>query len=473
MKTFVIKHRYYLICQVIVLALFFFYTELSEAGLNDGDSITHYFISRYSWQYPHLFLDNWGKPFFVLLSSPFAQFGYRGIQVFNIICAVFSGWFCYRTADLLGIKFPFTAPFFLITLPVYFIAIPSGLTEILFGLVLILSIYFLLKNQNLAAAILISFLPFCRSEGLLLIPLFGIMLLIREKYKIIPFLGTAYLVYSLVGWHYFHDLLWVMHTNPYHGVDIYGHGPLMYFVNANRLIFGNVCGILFLIATAGYFLRKKPDTKIEIEKLNFERIIIWGTVLVYFIAHSIFWYKGLFGSAGMWRVMAAIAPAFVLIAMRGLTTGTSFFENRKWIYYPLWIFMIGFVIYHPVSSLDLPQHLDERKTTIKKACDWVKENGLATRKIYFSDPFIKLLLELNPFDDKISKELMYVDRQNFGSDMEPKSIIIWDAGLGKHEDQIPLVKLEDTTRFKILKSFEAPHDMDQGVKYAVYVLERK
>jgi len=52
---------------------------------DEGDSIQHYLISRYSWVHPYLFFDHWGKPIFTILSSPFSQFGFKGIQIFNLL----------------------------------------------------------------------------------------------------------------------------------------------------------------------------------------------------------------------------------------------------------------------------------------------------------------------------------------------------------------------------------------------------
>ena len=50
-----------------------------------GDGIMHFFISQASWEDPNLFLHHWGKPVFILLSSPFAQVGFNGMVVFNTI----------------------------------------------------------------------------------------------------------------------------------------------------------------------------------------------------------------------------------------------------------------------------------------------------------------------------------------------------------------------------------------------------
>jgi hypothetical protein len=71
-----------------VLTLFFcccwFIYNFSKSDIpaDAGDGIMHYYISNASWQNPSLFLDHWGKPLFILLSSPFSQFGFAGIVFF-------------------------------------------------------------------------------------------------------------------------------------------------------------------------------------------------------------------------------------------------------------------------------------------------------------------------------------------------------------------------------------------------------
>jgi hypothetical protein len=493
------RHSLYFLFQAIALAILFKFTFFKEAGLNDGDSITHYLISLYAWQYPHLFLDNWGKPFFILLSSPFAQFGYQGIQVFNILCAICSAWFCYRIAEKLGIRFAYMAPVFLFMTPVYLVNMPSGLTEILFSLVLIASIYLLLIEKPILAALLISFLPFCRSEGILILPLIGLFLLWKRKFLAIPFLASGFLIYSVIGYFCLHDFLWLAHTNPYHGTDVYGHGTLWFFVEHYMPVFGNLAGILFLLATfyyggRGYLWVKNRTPMPENNRLQF--ILLWLPVMIYFIAHSIFWYKGLFGSAGMMRVMAGIAPPYAIICMVGFNWVFSAIQEYRWIQGFIsfliaavngivalvahilkrvsWLILLFIIIYQPIHYFRMPQRLDARKIAVQNACNWVKEKGLVGRKIYYSEPFTKICLNLDPYEGVKSEELMYVWRgKGFGNDMAKGGIVIWESGLGPKEDAVPLEKLlGDPERFKVLNEFETPHDANKPSEYQVYVFER-
>ena len=52
--------------------------------------------------------------------------------------------------------------------------------------------------------------------------------------------------------------------------------------------------------------------------LAVEILLIYGPFFTYFIAHSIFWWKGLFGSLGLERSIAGVLPLAGIIGGRGL-----------------------------------------------------------------------------------------------------------------------------------------------------------
>src|ERR1700739_1524212 len=82
----------------------------ANATFGSGDGPLHYLIGRYSWRHPRLLLDMWGKPFFTLLSSPFAQLGLRGMFLFHALCAAAVSFFTYKIAKKLSLKYAWTAP---------------------------------------------------------------------------------------------------------------------------------------------------------------------------------------------------------------------------------------------------------------------------------------------------------------------------------------------------------------------------
>ena len=82
---------------------------LSDGTQGGADDVNHYQLSRYSWQHPHFLLNQWGKPFFTAIMSPFAQFGFTGVRIFNVLAGAATAWFTYRMARLLKFDMPVIA----------------------------------------------------------------------------------------------------------------------------------------------------------------------------------------------------------------------------------------------------------------------------------------------------------------------------------------------------------------------------
>jgi hypothetical protein len=218
-KFFTEKH---FVAALLLFFLFFFFSIsfFSEGTYDVGDGIRHYLVSRYSWFHHDLLMYSWGKPFFTLISSVFSQFGLIGMNIFNILCGVGSAFLTYKIAEKLKIKYAiFAIPFLLFT-PIYFPTLNSGLTEPFFSFILIFSIYLFLNNFILWSCVVLSFLPFVRTEGFLILPLFFLILIIRKKYFITPFLGFGTLIYSIAGFFYYNDFFWVINQNPYDGTNV-------------------------------------------------------------------------------------------------------------------------------------------------------------------------------------------------------------------------------------------------------------
>jgi len=161
-----------------------------------GDGIMHFYISQASWLKPELFLHHWGKPFFILLSSGFAQFGLNGVVVFNVLVFFFTCLFAFKIADKKEISNWITALFPLLLLQAsdYTSTVLAGLTEPLFNLALMASFLLFIHKKFLWFAVLVSLMPFMRSEGQLPLMLAVIMLIIHKQYRVLPFLASGFIV---------------------------------------------------------------------------------------------------------------------------------------------------------------------------------------------------------------------------------------------------------------------------------------
>lgn len=463
--------------------LFLLIAIFSEGTYDSGDGIQHYLISRYSWKHPELFLHHWGKPFFILISSPFSQFGLFGANIFNILCAAASSFFCYKIAKHLGFGLPVFVVPLLCFAPVYFGVIQSGLTETFFGFILIFCIYLILDGKFFGASVLVSFLPFVRSEGNLILPLFFVLMVYRKKFRAIPFLGLGTLFYSVAGYFYFGDFLWLIHQNPYRGAaEIYGSGEWYHFLLRSVFVWGLpilillAAGIFYFFRQLKFFQKNNtlPDKPVPVIGTE-ETLLIFGSFAVYFIAHTVFWWQGIFGSLGLIRVLAGVMPVTALISLRGLNLILPFFRKKmkEQVFILLLFLSVFFMAF--AHNMNLFQ-MNREDVVVKKATDWLKTSGhYESQKIFYMHPYVTLAFGFDRYDRTTNGELWGLDKNNYEKDIPSKSIIIWDAHFGPNEGEINLDGLVSNPHYILLnkfvpdKAFATIGDRD----FEVYVFERK
>lgn len=439
-------------------------------GVHDpGDGVMHHLIARYSFQHPWLFLHHWGKPFYTLLSSPFAQFGYNGSVVFNLACHMATGWLTWKTAERLKIPFATFAAPLAIFAPVALPVAISGLTEPLFALVLISGVYAVTISRPMAAAILISFLPFVRTEGFFLAPLFGLVFLLRKDFISFLLLGTGTVIYSAIGYFHFGDLLWIVHQNPYKGAEnIYGHGSLFHFIGLSEFIWGWALTLLLILGTVALIFHRKLNLGIS----RTELILVAGCFFVFLVLHSVFWWKGLFGSLGLHRVMACTMPLAVLVGLRGLQL---LFLYVKKMQVRLSLIAVILVIQVFLSYRQHPVKLTPAKEEkIMFACrDWMKEKTPPDARVYCAHPYMAMLLDKDPFDPEQWQELYpFADHSGF----RQGDLIIWDSHFGPNERMLPFEQMSSDSNFHELARFgELPaNKQEQGQKFmlALFAFEK-
>jgi Gpi18-like mannosyltransferase len=116
-----------------------------------------------------------------------------------------SAFFVYRISAKLYTANAALSVLFFIAMPMVLLVAVSGLTEPLFGFVLVLSVWLFAEKKYLFSMLLLSFLPLVRSEGFVVIPVFILVLLLQKQWKYVPLLTVGGLVYSLAGYIVFDD----------------------------------------------------------------------------------------------------------------------------------------------------------------------------------------------------------------------------------------------------------------------------
>lgn len=284
---------------------------------DDGDSVHHYLFARYAYVHPGNFFDHWAKPLYVLMMAPFAQFGFWGVKLVNVGLMTLTLWCTMRIAEHMDMRRPWLVGFIICTMPELLHLTLSGLTEPLFAACLALGTLWFFEEKNMQAALLLSFLPFVRSEGLIVLGVIGVYMLLSGKWRLVPLLATGHIVYGLAGWPVFGSPLWVFSKIPYATLNgHYGKGHWSHFFSSARYYWGFLVSMLVWIGLAigiGRWLGYARGKNIFDKK---ELWLIYGVFAAYFASHVVFWGLGIFNSFGLTRVMIGIACMTAIIAAR-------------------------------------------------------------------------------------------------------------------------------------------------------------
>lgn len=445
----------------------------SEVPNDVGDGIMHYFISNASWENPELFLHHWGKPLFILLSSSFAQFGFYGMVIFNIM--VFCLTVLVGTKILRKNKVPahFQILLPLILLKAHDIAntILGGLTEPLFNLSLVLALFFLSEKKYFWFALIVSAMPFLRSEGQLpLVLAFGI-LVFAKQFRYIPLLTITFIIYAIVGLFVYHDFLWYFNQSPYEmSNNIYGVGTWNHYLLSYKNYLGNPGLYLFLLAIPSfiYMLRKKHKVDWNLW------VFSYGVFLGVLFAHSYFWATGQNGSLGLTRIATQGVPVILVMNILAIHHHPwSKHQITKWAAY---IFALG-ITYALITTKYYPKTIEPLDAEIIKTAAYLKNQNLGTRKVYYHNPLLSFEYGENPFNQ--NNTLNYYTFADLDNDLrttlKPGDLIVRDSHFGPLEMLLPLEKIRNHPSLNMVKHFLSPNQVDDALneQEGVMILEYK
>jgi hypothetical protein len=386
--------------------------------------------------------------------------GIWGVKLMNILLASGALWLIYRIARRLQLANAWMAPLILASVPLHISLILSGLTEPLFAFVLLLGVWWLLQKKYYAALLLLSFLPFVRSEGLVICCVIFIYLLVKEKYDLIPLLGVGHVVYSMLGYVVHKDLLWVFNKMSYATWgSVYGQGRWMHFINKMPEVAGVIVslllwiGMLFgLVLLVRYLRRRLHDDEVN------QLWLIYAIFTAFFIAHTAFWALGIFNSMGLLRVMTGITPFIALIALQGISYLQAPVKQWRWSRWIAYV-LLAAVLLFPFSKHELAYKW-ERDFSLKAdqladadLAAYVKQNFPDYKKydFYYEPCYLSVTLDIDYFDNRKHKRLLGAFEQNNFAD---SCFIVWDDWFAVQSGNVPYEKLEKDGRFQLIQLFE-------------------
>lgn len=434
----------------------------SEAPLEPGDGITHYQIAHFAFSHPENFLKHWGKPLFTILSAGFAQMGFVGMIVFNLVVFAISSLLLFLTLEKLMVRAAGLAPFVLMSSMVYFQMVNAGMTEILMAGLGMAAAYLVVTRRHTWAAIITSLSIVARPESIILIPMLGLLLLWEGKWRSIPWLGFGFILFTLIGFFFgAKNMSWVISEDPYPVISPYGHGNLDRFFGNADLIFGVfiIGGILFSL----YFLfRKSSRTN---ERMAWR--VSWFsllTVLLVMLLHTYLWWKGLKGSLGLIRVIATVVPLAALLAMIGYNAITERIK-AGWIGLVVMLGLLVFADVNAVKRSDLPREVSPREKMIIEAAEYYQSLNNKGR-ISYLDSYFAFVADIDPMDRETVWSLWSVNKKDPSVSLVPGDIIVWDNMYGPREAGIREEAITENPHIRVLKTFKTKYGKEHYIHIA-------
>jgi len=310
----------FLLFAVSLLTRIFFIFKYGEEDL-EADSYLHYLASQ-GWIHSPLnnfglLISVWTKPLFTFVSGIVLKITVENIITIKLLnMAVWIG--ILYLIYLIGKEYKLSKEtlFFSIFFSSFsFLAFRSSitsLTEPLFTLVVVAAYYLLLRKKFIVSSLLVSVSFLCRTEGIIFIIIWGIYFLINKKYRLLVVLPTFPLLWNLVGFLRYGDMLYVINTG-YPLISTYGKGDLPYYI-IGLLKYEPIIFSLFIISL---FLC--------INRFVFMKLC----VLSFLLFHIVIWDLGILGSAGILRYFVPIIPFMSILASRSLLRIVGYLKIYK------------------------------------------------------------------------------------------------------------------------------------------------
>ncbi|MDP9172267.1 MAG: hypothetical protein M3O30_00175 [Planctomycetota bacterium] len=335
----------------------------------DGDAATHFLFARQGLWNPSIMMGSWGRVGQKLPLLIPAQFGILAARWTSAFISVLCAWQTIGLAKDLGLARPLLAAPLLLFQPLVFNLASDTMTELPFALGLVVAIRLWWQRRWLISCLAISYLPLVRPEGFFLCAMWGLMVLgtnrigsWHKRILLTASLSTGIILWATACAIICHDPTYFFHRGwswPADSTTIYGHGSVFSYINHWPLYCGPIilplwflglqrlgrqrilCASLVVILASQFFVSQAFCDEILcwptlalIGALAWSRrrekiTIAWWAFWLIFTVHTVLWWRGWFGSDGLIRILACVAPITAVICLGGWNVAWDWLNKMR------------------------------------------------------------------------------------------------------------------------------------------------
>jgi hypothetical protein len=430
----------------------------SEDPLDPEESTQHYLLTHELKQHPDILFIGWQRPLFSILSYPFATNNFEEFKFFNILLVLGTSYITYSLARLLKKQNSYIVLIFTIFSPMYFGGALSGLTEILFSFLLISAIYLYINKRFTMSLIVISFLPFARQEGFVVILIMFLLLLLEKRYKYIPILFLGSTLFYATAYVTNHGIMW--YFNGYWGnTGKYGMGSLFFFFNGLPAIFGAITTMF--IVTAGFlYIAKSIRFFRENIFSSYTNLLIPIIFSTYLVMYSVFTWKGYFATMELLRYMNTVVPLGALIALDGFNFLNNLLPWKK-TRIALTCIIIAIIVLTPFKQFHFPIKESSEKLFIREFASWFKSFPDKNKQIYACNVNIRHFLNIDLYNSDMS---IYIHSIETNTNNNDDFLLIWDRTC-LFDFNLNIDSLLNNTKLRLLSTYPQINQIDNYDQY--------
>lgn len=278
----------------------------------------------------------------------------------------------------------------------------------------------------------------------------------------------GHIIFSLAGWPFYGDPLWVFTKIPYATAhSVYGSGNWDHFINQ---LYFNVGPPVYIAMILGLLFELanwiKQGRKINLQELY----LVYGVSVAFVTAHSLFWAMGIFNSMGLNRVLVSIFPLCGVIAIQGFErTERILPEAGKKIWHVL--FLILAIVFpfmdNPASTAfrvgfeQNPEHHFMSKQLAPYLAKKFPDN-----RYFTGEP------ELGLFTDRdfIGEDFwIYPGRPDIIDQMKSGDILLLDSNRFVNNNGIPLQNIKDRGNLQLDTVFSFTDNHRQPNQFYIFI----